>query len=156
MTVYASDVLEYAFDNCSSDVFVENSVKMRILGSSDPLVSSIDIPCEDAGTNLLEVWVEDEAGNSNFCITYAIAQFPNGCCPVNLDESNTPIPNNGYFASNTVSSSGQVGNYGNVVFSGGQQVCLEPGFEVVTGAVFHAYIDGCPTPIQPEEEIEEK
>ena len=46
--------------------------------------------CADGlGPQLIEVWVEDEAGNADYCTTYVILQDPNGVCDNggNIDDS---------------------------------------------------------------------
>ncbi len=87
--VWASDLLEYAFDNCSNSEYVEASVKMRLAGSLMPLTTSMEFCCKDLGTTLVEIWVEDEAGNSDYCTTYVVLQDNNGDCPA--DESRATI-----------------------------------------------------------------
>ncbi len=72
--VWASDLLEYAFDNCSSDEFVENSVRIRRAGSVLIPQASITLCCDDLGIVPVEIWVEDEAGNADFCTTYIDVQ----------------------------------------------------------------------------------
>ena len=80
--LWASDLLEYAFDNCSSEEYVENSVKIRREGDTSAPQSVLTLCCatDGVGTVILEVWVEDEAGNADYCTTYAILQDPNGIC----------------------------------------------------------------------------
>ena len=79
--IWANDVLEYAFDNCSSDQFVESTVRIRRVGDTAAPQSSITLCCEDGiGPQLVEVWVEDEVGNADYCTTYIDLQDPNGVC----------------------------------------------------------------------------
>ena len=81
VAVWASDLLEYAFDNCSSDDYVEGSVRIREAGSTAAPQAEITLCCADGlDTRLVEIWVEDEAGNADYCTTYVILQDPNGVC----------------------------------------------------------------------------
>ena len=81
--IWASDFLEYAFDNCTSDEEVEASVLIRRVGDVGAPTAVIDVCCADVplGAIDIEVWVTDEAGNSDFCVTYLIAQDNLGNCP---------------------------------------------------------------------------
>ncbi len=81
--IWAVDFLEYAFDNCTADDIVESSVLIRREGETGPPQGSVEICCSDvaAGTVAIEVWVTDEAGNSDYCVSYIIAQDNLGNCP---------------------------------------------------------------------------
>ncbi len=81
--VWASDLLEYAFDNCSADEYVENSVKIRLAGDLAAPQPSLTLCCEQLGTVIVEIWVSDEAGNTDFCTTYIIVQDNSGVCAGN-------------------------------------------------------------------------
>ncbi len=87
--IWASDLLEYAFDNCSDEDFVEASAKMRRAGTQDILTTGLTFCCDELGTNIVEIWVEDEAGNADFCETYIIVQDNNSAC--NTDQSRATI-----------------------------------------------------------------
>jgi len=81
--IWANDFLEYAFDNCTTDAIVESSVLIRREGDTGTPQTSLEICCSDVpqGTVAIEVWVTDEAGNSDFCVSYIIAQDNLGNCP---------------------------------------------------------------------------
>lgn len=85
--IWANDLMLYAFDNCSDSTFVENSVKIRAFQSDDPLTSVMTFCCDDIGTVPIEVWVEDEAGNTDLCITYLKIQDNMGNCENSLVEA---------------------------------------------------------------------
>ncbi len=78
--VWASDLLEYAFDNCTADSTVEASARIRRVGDTAAPQSAITLCCDDLGTVNVELWVEDEAGNADFCTTYIILQDNNNTC----------------------------------------------------------------------------
>ena len=81
--VWAEDMLDYAFDNCTSDSLVESTVLIRREGDTGAPSAVIEVCCEDVtgGAVSVEVWVEDEAGNSAFCVTSIFPQDNLGNCP---------------------------------------------------------------------------
>ena len=81
--IWATDLLEYAFDNCDGDSTVEASVLIRREGETGPPQTQIEVCCDDVpgGIVNVEIWVTDEAGNSDYCTTYIIPQDNLGNCP---------------------------------------------------------------------------
>ncbi|TVQ48663.1 MAG: T9SS C-terminal target domain-containing protein [Saprospirales bacterium] len=68
-----------SFDNCTA------SEDLIFSWSSDPEDTEREFCCEDLGTNVVEIWVTDEAGNQDFCITYIQIQDPeNNCDPQSI------------------------------------------------------------------------
>ena len=64
-----------SFDNCT-----ENE-DLIFSWSADVEDQLREFCCEeDLGTNIVEIWVTDEAGNQDFCITYIQIQDPDGVC----------------------------------------------------------------------------
>ena len=83
--VDASHLLEDAFDNCTVRTTEEwqANARVRIEGDNGPLSPTIDVCCGDVvngGVNV-EVWIEDEAGNADFCIVFVGVQDNGGNCP---------------------------------------------------------------------------
>lgn len=69
-------------DNCTPP----NQLKYTIRRNGDedmnpPNTTSIVFGCEDLGTKLVELWVTDALGNSNYCLTYIDVQDNNELCP---------------------------------------------------------------------------
>ncbi|PHN04805.1 hypothetical protein CRP01_20050 [Flavilitoribacter nigricans DSM 23189 = NBRC 102662] len=68
-------------DNCTPD---EALIKTVRLGDGDGLVapteSELVLNCEHIGTQLVEFWVTDDAGNSNYCLTYVNVQDNSNLC----------------------------------------------------------------------------
>ena len=83
VAIWPNDLLEYAFDNCSTDEFVENSAAIRRAGDTNPPSGSVEICCADVpfGQVIVEVWVTDEAGNSDYCEVVVVAQDNSESCP---------------------------------------------------------------------------
>ncbi len=68
--------------------------------SSDPLDVSKVFDCSDLGVNEIELWVIDENGLTDFCITEVVIQDNNEICPEELGGSGTisgnlTVPNSG-------------------------------------------------------------
>ena len=75
ITIWASDFLLYAEDNCTDKSMVESSVKMRLNGSGDTPTASLRLTCDDLGFAggfagvQVDIIVWDMAGNSDYCTT---------------------------------------------------------------------------------------
>ncbi len=71
------------FDNCSAVGDIQAT--LRIGDGSDltnpATATSLDFTCAEAGIQQIEVWVTDEAGNSEFCLTYIDIQDNLDVCP---------------------------------------------------------------------------
>jgi len=88
--IWANDLLDKAWDNCTEDAFVEASVKIRKEGTSDALQDALTLCCDDLGTVIVEIWVSDDADgngipytagdNTDFCSTYIILQDNSEIC----------------------------------------------------------------------------
>jgi len=89
--ILATDFLDKAWDNCTEDAFVEGSVKIRRDGDTGALQDKLTLCCEDLGTVVLEIWVFDEAGNSDFCTTYVILQDNTNFCDDNDSGSSSAM-----------------------------------------------------------------
>ncbi|RMG84056.1 MAG: HYR domain-containing protein [Bacteroidetes bacterium] len=73
--VWASDFNENSFDNCTA------SNDLLISFSSDVNDKSRTYNCDQVGTQVVDVWVTDEAGNQDFCTTVVVIQDNMGGCP---------------------------------------------------------------------------
>lgn len=68
-------------DNCTPDEALMLSVRLGDgSGLEAPTESELVLTCEHIGTQLVEFWVTDDAGNSNFCLTYVSVQDNNNMC----------------------------------------------------------------------------
>lgn len=89
ITLWASDFLQYTEDNCTP----ANQIKIAIskAGSSTGFpvdaagnpITNVNFTCAEVGTQEVEIWGLDLAGNADFCVTYVIVQDNNGNCPSN-------------------------------------------------------------------------
>jgi hypothetical protein len=89
VTLWASDFLQYADDNCTP----ADQLKIAIRKSSDPTpgfptdavgspVPNVTFTCQELGTQAVKVWALDKAGNADYCETFIIVQDNNDYCPL--------------------------------------------------------------------------
>jgi len=85
VAVWASDLLEYAEDNCTERTAEEwdDNARIRRAGTNGALVTALDVCCDDVlnGGVEVEVWIEDEAGNADFCVVLVEIQDNGSNCP---------------------------------------------------------------------------
>ena len=75
VTIWATDFESgSSYDNCTA----YDDLKFSF--SSDPNDTYREFTCDDLGTQTVEVWATDEAGNQDFCTTYIIIQDNNNVC----------------------------------------------------------------------------
>ncbi len=77
LEIWASDFLLYASDNCTPSDKLKIGIRKFGTGSGFPATTSVTLDCDDLGTTQLELWMQDEAGNADFCPTYIIVQANN-------------------------------------------------------------------------------
>ncbi|MEO7176334.1 MAG: HYR domain-containing protein [Saprospiraceae bacterium] len=68
VTIWAVDFNASSFDNCTPQS------KLKFSFSADTLDKGKSFDCSDLGTNIVQMWVTDEAGNQDWCETYIIIQ----------------------------------------------------------------------------------
>jgi subtilisin-like proprotein convertase family protein len=87
LTVYVSDFLLDAVDNCTPLDKLKFGIRKVGAGAGFPVdangnpITSISFGCNDLGTQLIEVWAIDQAGNAGYCQTYIIIQDNSHNCP---------------------------------------------------------------------------
>jgi len=90
--LWASDFIQYTEDNVTPTGQIKMGVRKPGTGVGFPVdangnpVNSVVFSCAELGTQGVEVWAKDLAGNADFCETYVIVQDNNGNC------NNTPGP----------------------------------------------------------------
>ncbi len=71
-------------DNCTPDEDLQYFIRKN--GTDEdtvpPTTTDLTFTCEDLGTQLIQLWVTDNNGNSDFCTTYISIQDNNNICPV--------------------------------------------------------------------------
>ncbi len=128
--------------------------------SGNNLVGIITIPNYDAcGSPIGFPPMNDRVGGAFDATELATLQAwvdggaPENCtdyCPENetitLDYLTGAL--NTHQVSQQINASNLVGIGANITFDAGTQICLDPGFEVENGAIFHAMIGGCSSTFQ--------
>ena len=85
VTVWASDLDVGSFDNC--DGCAGNPITFAFDASGD--VASVSFNCSQLGMNTVDMYVIDEAGNSDFCSVTIDVQNNGGACAGTLDSPRT-------------------------------------------------------------------
>ncbi|MEO6037358.1 MAG: T9SS type A sorting domain-containing protein [Saprospiraceae bacterium] len=87
--LWATDFLQYAQDNYTPAAQLKYGIRRSGTGTGFPVngqglpVTNVIFTCADFGTQPVELWVIDQAGNADFCETYVIVQDNNGNCEGN-------------------------------------------------------------------------
>jgi hypothetical protein len=93
VALWASDFLQYTEDNCTPAAQIKIGIRRK--GAADGQGATTGFPknadgtpqtgvsftCADLGTQLVELWGLDLAGNADFCETYVLIQDNAGVCP---------------------------------------------------------------------------
>lgn len=86
ITLWALDFLNYSMDNVTPSNRIEIGVRKLGDGTGFPLNAQgypeyhVVFNCCDLGTQGVELWARDQAGNASFCITYITVQDNTGGC----------------------------------------------------------------------------
>ena len=89
ITIWTSDLLQYAEDNITPNQLLVFGMRQAGTGSGFPFdangnpIENIVFGCENLGINLVELWVMDQAGNSAYCTTTVIISDNFNTCPLN-------------------------------------------------------------------------
>lgn len=90
--LWSSDFLQYAEDNVTQTGQLKYGVRKSGTGTGFPVdaignpVNNVVFTCAELGTQSVQIWAIDVAGNADYCETYVIVQDNNGNC------NNTPGP----------------------------------------------------------------
>ncbi|MCB0524169.1 MAG: HYR domain-containing protein [Lewinellaceae bacterium] len=85
--LWATDFLQYAEDNCTLNPYLKYGVRKCGQGTGFPVdaqgnpITNVTFDCTELGTQCVELWAIDLAGNADYCETYVIVQDNNGNCP---------------------------------------------------------------------------
>ncbi|MCB0523741.1 MAG: cadherin-like domain-containing protein [Lewinellaceae bacterium] len=86
--MWASDFQQYADDNCTQTPRLKFGIRKCGTGTGFPVdaqgnpITSVTFDCTELGTQCVELWAIDLAGNADYCETYIIVQDNNGNCPI--------------------------------------------------------------------------
>jgi len=86
--LWASDFLQYTDDNCTPTGQLKIGIRKCGTGTGFPIdpatglpVTNVVFTCTELGTQCVELWSIDAAGNADYCETYVIVQDNNNNCP---------------------------------------------------------------------------
>jgi len=83
VTIWATDFILSAQDNCTPFPMLTFGIRIVGTGTGFPTGQVNQIfTCNEVGTQQVEIWVMDEAGNTDFCQTFVVIQDNIGLCPV--------------------------------------------------------------------------
>ncbi len=78
-SVQATQFNDNSFDNCTPKSNLVYTIRLQ--GDPNPPTSGLVFDCEDIGHYQVEVWVTDQAGNADFCVTNVFIQDNMDLCP---------------------------------------------------------------------------
>lgn len=82
ITLWDSDFIQYASDNCTPANQLKFGIRKAGTGVGFPVDShSVTFDCTELGSQEVEIWSVDAYGNADYCITYVIVQDNMGSCP---------------------------------------------------------------------------
>jgi hypothetical protein len=86
ITLWASDFLQYTEDNCTPAGQIQIGIRKCGTGTGFPLdangnpITNVTFDCTELGSQCVELWAIDAAGNADYCETYLIVQDNLGGC----------------------------------------------------------------------------
>jgi hypothetical protein len=99
LTLRDSTFLLYGFDNCSPARDLKTGIRRSGTGTGFPTDQTVNFTCDEVGSQVVEVWVRDAAGNADFCKAIVQIQDNMGnCVPPGTPtgtittEFNKPVP----------------------------------------------------------------
>ena len=82
VTIWDTDFLQYAEDNCTPADKLKIGIRKSGSGTGFPVDQhSVTFDCTELGPQYVELWAQDLAGNADFCETYILVQDNMGNCP---------------------------------------------------------------------------
>ena len=86
VSIWAKDFVSKVIDDCTPESKIKYRIRKSPSGNQGPPSdSSITFTCDDLGTQAVDVWVGDEAGNWDFCQTFIEVQDNMKSCPPNIN-----------------------------------------------------------------------
>ncbi|MBL7829306.1 MAG: hypothetical protein JNJ57_21905, partial [Saprospiraceae bacterium] len=86
ITLWASDFLQYTNDNCSPTDQIRLGIRRSGTGTGFPMdfesnpINNITFDCSEIGSQPVELWAMDLAGNADYCETVIVVQDNQGVC----------------------------------------------------------------------------
>ncbi|MCC6410528.1 MAG: T9SS type A sorting domain-containing protein [Saprospiraceae bacterium] len=86
ISLWASDFLQHLEDNCTPTQQIKLGIRRKGAGTGFPTnpdgtpQTEVNFTCADLGTQFVELWGLDLAGNADYCETYLLVQDNQGFC----------------------------------------------------------------------------
>ncbi len=86
ITLWATDFLQFAEDNCTPTQFLQYAIRKGNTGTSFPTdgngdpQTTISFDCSELGTQQVQMWCRDRSGNATFCMSSILIQDNSGNC----------------------------------------------------------------------------
>ncbi len=81
ITLWDTDFLLYAYDNCTPSNQLKYAIRKSGTGTGFPYDNhSVTFDCSEIGTQPVEIWSVDAVGNASYCETYVIVQDNSNSC----------------------------------------------------------------------------
>ncbi len=93
LQLWASDFLQYTDDNCTPTPLLKVGIRKSGTGAGFPLdsagnpITSISFDCSEIGSQPVELWSIDLAGNADYCETIIVVQDKMGVCGASVQVS---------------------------------------------------------------------
>ncbi len=93
LQLWASDFLQYTDDNCTPSNLLKLGIRRSGTGSGFPFdgsgnpVTSLTFDCAEIGSQPVELWSMDLAGNADYCETIVVVQDKMGICGASVQVS---------------------------------------------------------------------
>ncbi|MCB9316823.1 MAG: HYR domain-containing protein [Lewinellaceae bacterium] len=90
ISLWDTDFLQYTEDNCTPSNLLKTAIRKSGTGTGFPTnpdgtpQKSVTFDCNELGTQFVELWSMDLAGNADYCETYVIVQDNMGICGTNF------------------------------------------------------------------------
>lgn len=145
-TLLPDELITSASDNCTPSDELQRNVVYEGENGEFQWAPSLDLHCEDLGTQLIGAIVFDAAGNYSLpCEVVITITDPNGYCSgceptLTLSGS---VSDGIYRAAETIESDGLISSGASVTFLAGSSIRLTPGFHAAADSDFLARIEDC-------------
>ncbi|MCS6928890.1 MAG: T9SS type A sorting domain-containing protein [Saprospiraceae bacterium] len=86
INLHLTDFLQTTFDNCTPPNLLTTAIRRKGQGQGFPMLptglpqKTVTLTCADLGSQEVEVWSRDLAGNADFCLAKVNVQDPAGSC----------------------------------------------------------------------------
>ncbi len=111
-------------DNCTDyndlEFYIQATVENAPVGTTTPTTTEVTFDCTDLGDQWVEIWVVDEAGNTDVCQTFVDIQDNNDICS-SFPCPDVPVVTNVIQSTGASAGCGLTGSTAEIVLDGGNE-----------------------------------